>query len=64
MTTYRPIQRRYTRPILASAVALGLSLGAGGAARHAQAATAPMPVAAAGYGVSLFAKGIAYQLRF
>jgi len=55
MATYRPIQRRYTRPILASAVALGLSVGASGAARHAQAAA--LPVAASGYRVSLFAAG-------
>jgi len=55
MATYRPIQRRYTRPILASAVALGLSVGASGAARHAQAAA--LPVAAPGYRVSLFAAG-------
>ncbi len=60
MATYRPIRRRYTRSVLASAVALGLSVGASGAVRHAQAATAPMPVAAAGYGVSLFAKGTAF----
>ena len=57
MATCRPIQRRYTRPVLASAVALGLSVGASGAARHAQAATAALPVAAPGYRVSLFAAG-------
>jgi len=57
MATFRRIQRRYSRPVLASAVALGLSVGAGGVARHAQAATTALPVAASGYRVSLFAAG-------
>ncbi len=55
MTTFRRIQQRYTRPVLASAVALGLSVGVGGVARHAQAAA--LPVAVPGYRVSLFAAG-------
>jgi len=55
MTTFRRIQRRYTRPVLASAVALGLSVGVGGVARHTQAAA--LPVAASCYRVSLFAAG-------
>jgi len=57
MVTCRRIHRRFTRPVLASAIALSLSVGAGGLARHAHAATTVSPVTATGYRVSLFAAG-------